>query len=242
MPRMPRKTVARRSLKAKDAATAATVAASAQTPALRTSGTEEHSLALPASHLGASDYDEDEDEDEDDDGTSEKDAAREDDDYEKAFHGSREMRDAYSGHGAGRSRRACAQYAPYIDKFKCWAKRTRRVIKNATVVKTMTLWLTTQLLGDEELDFSKPPRMKKGNFKLHVHAMQYELKHGRDDDGNHRDPDCVVTLSKTAPVRNMFEAIERFHGLRMQQETTIDTIDTIDIMWPAQHISRYRHS
>jgi hypothetical protein len=116
------------------------------------------------------------------------------------------------------------------------------MIKNATVVKTMTLWLTTQLLGDEELDFSKPPRMKKGNFKLHVHAMQYELKHGRDDDGNHRDPDCVVTLSKTAPVRNMFEAIERFHGLRMQQETTIDTIDTIDIMWPAQHISRYRHS
>ena len=158
MPRMPRKTVARRSLKAKDAATAANVAASAQAPALRTSGTEEHSLALPASHLGASDYDEDEDEDEDDDGTSEKDAAREDDDYEKAFHGSREMRDAYSGHGAGRSRRACAQYAPYIDKFKCWAKRTRRVIKNATVVKTMTLWLTTQLLGDEELDFSKPPQ------------------------------------------------------------------------------------
>ena len=128
------------------------------------------------------------------------------------------MRDAYSGHGAGRSRRACAQYAPYIDKFKCWAKRTRRVIKNATVVKTMTLWLTTQLLGDEELDFSKPPRMKKGNFKLHVHAMQYELKHGRDDDGNLRDPDCVVTLSKTAPVRNMFEAIEKFHGVRMQQD------------------------
>ena len=63
MPRMPRKTVARRSLKAKDAATAATVAASAQTPALRTSGTEEHSLALPASHLGTSDYDEDVDED-----------------------------------------------------------------------------------------------------------------------------------------------------------------------------------
>ena len=56
MPRMPRKTVARRSLKAKDAATAATVAASAQTPALRTSGTEEHTLSLPASHLGASDY------------------------------------------------------------------------------------------------------------------------------------------------------------------------------------------
>ena len=80
MPRMPRKTVARRSLKAKGAAAAATVAASAQTPTLRTSGMEEHSLALPASHLGASDYDEDEDEDEDDDGTSEKDAAREDDD------------------------------------------------------------------------------------------------------------------------------------------------------------------
>ena len=156
MPRMPRKTVARRSLKAKGAVAAATVAASAQTPTLRTSGMEEHSLALPASHLCASDYDEDEDED--DDGTSEKDATREKDDYETAFHGSREMRDAYSGHGAGRSRRSCAQYAPYIDKFKCWAKRTRRMIKNATVVKTMTLWLTTQLLGDEELDFSKPPQ------------------------------------------------------------------------------------
>jgi hypothetical protein len=213
---MPRKTVARRSLKAKGAAAAATVAACAQAPALRTSGTE-GSLTLSASLLCAGDED-DEDEDEDDDETSENDAAREDDDYETAFRGSREMRDAYSGHGAGRSRRACAQYAPYIDKFKCWAKRTRRMIKNSTVVKTMTLWLTTQLLGDEELDFSKPPRMKKGNFKLHVHAMQYELKHGRDDDGNHRDPDCVVTLSKTAPVRNMFEAIERFHGLRMQQD------------------------
>ena len=87
MPRMPRKTVARRSLKAKGAATAATVAASAQTLTLRTSVTEEHSLALPASHLGASDYDEDYDEDEDgdDDETSENDAARENDDYEKAF-------------------------------------------------------------------------------------------------------------------------------------------------------------
>ena len=72
--------------KAKDAATAATVAASAQTPDLRTSGTEKHSLALPASHLGASDYDEDEDED--DDRTSEKDAAREDIDYEKEVVGS----------------------------------------------------------------------------------------------------------------------------------------------------------
>ena len=83
----PRKTVARRSLKAKGAATAATVAASAQTLTLRTSVTEEHSLALPASHLGASDYDEDYDEDEDgdDDETSEN-------DYEKAFHGSRDER------------------------------------------------------------------------------------------------------------------------------------------------------
>ena len=88
MPRMPRKRVARRSLKDKGAATAATVAASAQTPALRTSGTEEHSLSLPASHLGASDYDEDKDEDEDDDRTSEKDAAREDNDYEKVVVGS----------------------------------------------------------------------------------------------------------------------------------------------------------
>jgi hypothetical protein len=167
-------------------------------------------MALPASHLGAGD-------DDDDDETSEKDAAREDHDYEKTFHGSCEMRDAYSGHGAGRSRRACAQYAPCIEKFKCWAKRIRGVIKNATVVKTMTLWLTTQLLGDEELDFSKPPRMKTGNFKPHVHAMQYDLKHGPDDHGNHSDPDCVVTLSNTALVRNMFEAIEKFHGVRMQQ-------------------------
>ena len=92
MPRVPRKTVARRSIKAKDAATAATVAASAQTPALRTSGTEEHSLALPASHLGASDYDEDDDE------ASEKEATRENDDYEKAFHGSREMRKRHDRH------------------------------------------------------------------------------------------------------------------------------------------------
>lgn len=102
-----------------------------------------------------------EDEDEDDDGRSEKDATRENDDYEKAFRGSREMRDAMRIAGIGPGAPG-AQYAPYIDKFKCWAKRTRRVIKNATVIKTMTLWLTTQLLGDEELDFSKPPRMKKG--------------------------------------------------------------------------------
>jgi len=45
--------------------------------------------------------------------------------------------------------------------------------------------------------------------------MRYALKH---DDGNHRDLDCVVTLSKTAPVRNMLEAIEKFHGVRMQQD------------------------
>ena len=211
---MPRETVVRRSLKAKDTAAAVTVAASAQAPAIRTSGTEEQSLSLPASHLGAADDDEDDDE------TTMRRAKTTSLARtlitKNAFHGSREMRHAYSGHGAGRSRRAGAQYAPYIDKVKCWAKQTRRVIKNATVVKTMTLWLTTQLLGDKEHDFSEPSRMKKGRFKLHVHAMQYELKHGREDDGNHYDLDCVVTLSKTAPVRNMFEAIEKFHGVRMQ--------------------------
>lgn len=95
---------------------------------------EEQSLALPASHLGAGD-----DGDDDDDATCDTDAAREDNEYEKVFHRPRETRSAYCRH---RVRRPSAHYFQYIDKVKCWAKQTRRVITNATVVKKMTLWLT----------------------------------------------------------------------------------------------------
>ncbi len=141
------------------------MAACAQAPALRTSGTE-GSLTLSASLLCAGDEDEDEDDDEDDDETSENDAAREDDDYETAFRGSREMRDAYSGHGAGSSRRACAQYAPYIDKFKCWAKRTRRMLKNSTVVTEI------DKERDDLLEYrEKVKRWKSFNKKLDINNL-----------------------------------------------------------------------
>ena len=47
-------------------------------------------------------------------------------DYEKAFRGSREMRDTYRAHGAGRSRRARAQCSAQAHVLSCFTHNARR--------------------------------------------------------------------------------------------------------------------